>query len=282
MKPLKSLNYELQKPIEEYYNIYKIKTDNKIRIIYAPDPILKTIQSNVLKELTHRTSNMFPDCVHGFVKGKSINTAVEKHIGNKYIMTLDFKNFFPSHTREILFNKLNTKLPNDQIHKLIDLCTYQDKMVLGSPLSPIITNLCMLEFDKQFNQWCQENNITYTRYADDIILSNNKSKFKTKTIIKVIYQILKDTNTDYLKLNMKKLKFGKNNLLGINITNKGKLSVSVKVRRQLRAILFNYGINKVDFDEIDDKTKGLLSFIRMINYKQYEKLIENYYKGYEM
>ena len=262
------------------YDIYKVRKKNKIRTIYSPRPKLKRIQKQVLSILTRNYYNLIPDCVHGFMLGKSIYSAVYPHMKNKYIMKFDFKDFFPSHTKKIITDKLitNINIKYNVANYIANLCCYNNEMVLGSVISPFITNLCMLEFDKQFNQWCQENNITYTRYADDIILSNNEFKFDRYQMYNIIYSILRLSNINYLKINYKKTKFGKRNLLGVNIHD-NELSIPFKTRNHLRAILFTYGLTGIEFSDFDDSIKGYLSFIRYINKRQYEKLIKNYNKG---
>lgn len=57
--------------------------------------------------------------------------------------------------------------------RVIDACTYNGYTAQGFPTSPMLANVVMRGFDKAILKHCAENNITYTRYADDLAFSSN-------------------------------------------------------------------------------------------------------------
>jgi len=267
--------------IEQYYDVFEIKTNGKKRIIAAPKPELKELQREVLSILEKYYNPK--SYIHGFVKGKSIRTCLMPHIKNDYVMSVDFKSFFPSWVKQIIIHKLRYFIPEfseNEIYIISKLCTYNGKMVLGSPISPILTNIFMQDFDELFYHWCKEHDIVYTRYADDIILSRNANKFNKYVIIDTINYFLIQTDNKHIKINNKKVRYGKTALLGLNIN--GDVSVSKrKIRSKLRAILFSWGTKGLELSELDEYHKGLLAYIKGVNNKQYKALIDNYNKGYK-
>lgn len=56
--------------------------------------------------------------------------------------------------------------------RVIDVCTYNGFTAQGFPTSPMIANIVMRGFDKAMSAHCKENDITYTRYADDLAFSS--------------------------------------------------------------------------------------------------------------
>ena len=56
--------------------------------------------------------------------------------------------------------------------RVIDVCTYNGFTAQGFPTSPMIANIVMRGFDKSMLEYCKENDITYTRYADDLAFSS--------------------------------------------------------------------------------------------------------------
>lgn len=66
-------------------------------------------------------------------------------------------------------------------NRVIELCTFEGSTAQGFPTSPVIANIVMRGFDKTMSKFCEENNVTYTRYADDLAFS---SKDHDKKVLK--------------------------------------------------------------------------------------------------
>ena len=58
------------------------------------------------------------------------------------------------------------------------LCTYNNYLPQGSPTSSYISNLVMKQSDKDIGHYCDKNNISYTRYSDDLTFLENLDKSK--------------------------------------------------------------------------------------------------------
>lgn len=158
-----------------------------------------------------------PICVKGFVQGESYISYLESHIGAKYFVRMDIKDFFPSITSEIIkdtFSHLLSFDTDEEKEKILELiseiCTYEGVLPQGVPTSPVISNIVMTRIDQRITKYCQILGITYTRYADDMLFSSNMFDFKTKKwFIKKIKYILASM---HFKINYSKLKFSENEI----------------------------------------------------------------------
>jgi len=92
--------------------------------------------------------------------------------------------FIPNYCEITGYNSLFTRV--------IEICTYNGYCAQGFPTSPIIANIVLRGFDQTMSGHCNDNNIAYTRYADDLAFSSkelSKEELK-KIIIKKAYQQL--------------------------------------------------------------------------------------------
>jgi len=77
---------------------------------------------------------------------------------------------------------------------------------LGFTISPLLTEIYMKEFDKDVLNLLSKYGLVYTRYADDIMLSSNKTI--NEVVQKNVYtEIEKLLAKRKLKINMKKYSF---------------------------------------------------------------------------
>lgn len=58
------------------------------------------------------------------------------------------------------------------LDKVIKLCLYEGSTPQGFPTSPVLANIVMRDFDKKVTKWCEDREIRYTRYADDLAFSH--------------------------------------------------------------------------------------------------------------
>ncbi|MCK7634442.1 MULTISPECIES: reverse transcriptase family protein [unclassified Shewanella] len=133
----------------------------------------------------------------GFVENKSYLDFLEPHKFGYYFLRLDIKSFFHSiKTSEIksllspFFSntKENRKFSELEIaflavthkvsanHKNTNI---RDKEILpiGFPTSPAISNLIFRKVDLLIEKYCDNKNIIYTRYADDMLFSSSTNPF---------------------------------------------------------------------------------------------------------
>jgi RNA-directed DNA polymerase len=77
--------------------------------------------------------------------------------------------------------------------RIIELCTNKNTTPQGFPTSPVLANIVMRGFDERMIKHCEEQGITYTRYADDLTFSSkdmNKKELKF-SVMKKAYAYLR-------------------------------------------------------------------------------------------
>ena len=227
------------------------------RKIDAPDRYLKKIQRRINLLLTlffHPRKS-----AHGFVEKKSIVTNSEIHVGQRYLLNIDLKDFFPSvhfgriHAvlqLRIFYNKAKTPNPeykltdklfglHPEIAKIIaNFCCFNGKLPQGAPTSPIITNIVSQRLDYKLVRLAKENHYFYTRYADDISFSSRKRGFNM-SFMQSLESLIKEEGFD---VNHKKTRVqkrtGRQMVTGITVNKKKNLSRDYI--RKIRAMLNNW------------------------------------------
>jgi RNA-directed DNA polymerase len=145
----------------------------KKRTFRNPSVLLKEVQKRIKKNIIDKIP--LPDCIHGGVKGRSNITNAKKHQGNKYIFETDLQEFYPNISMRRVFQVFrNLGYSAHMSHWLTKLTTRKDELPQGSPASTGISNLVFLQTDHRLLLLCKENQITYTRYIDDLTFSSQK------------------------------------------------------------------------------------------------------------
>lgn len=284
--------YALSNNVEKNYKKYNIKKRNgKTRTIYAPSPILKHIQRQILKNLLYERAISNYACAYR--QGHSLKDNVLPHVGKKMILKLDIKDFFDNIDFIDIYNSCFPiyLYPKSIGHLLAYLCCYDEHLPQGAPTSAYISNLVMRDFDEEIGQWCRNQNISYTRYSDDMTFSGN---FNIKnTIKKVIFELKKlGLQLNYDKIHVIKKR---NRQLVTGIVVNQKVQVSKQYRKKIRQEIFyikKFGIgshlkklNKnINQQEYLRSLYGKILFILQINnndkeFLQYKNNILDYLKN---
>lgn len=248
------------------------------RSVYSPDKSLKLYLGFLSRILFDRLP-VATDVVFSYRKGVNVVNAVEKHCNNRYFFQADIDSFFGSINREIISRAILAALegcPVSDIEqwlgRLLDMVTVDGVLPPGFPTSPAISNACLYEFDKKFISWCNENELTYTRYADDLIVSG-KGEEKMYLLNSKISEILEDEFGDNIKLNVQKTKFirpgEKVRILGVAILPNGKVSVDGRLKKHSEIAMHYLIKDKKIFSSIlkeNDLEKALRKFSGQLNY----------------
>lgn len=265
-KYIKTL-YSISNNIEDNYSIFKIKKRNgKYRTIYEPSPLLKHIQKQILVNILNTMK--ISEYAKAYHKGLSLKDNALPHTNKDMILKLDIKNFFENIS---FIDVYNACFPIEYFPKpvgmlLTSLCTYNAFLIQGSPTSAYISNLVMKDFDEELGAWCNENNISYTRYSDDMTFSGvfNPSYIISKAR-KLLYKKGLELNNDKIHVVYKN---ASQTVTGLVVNNK--VQVSIKYRKEIRKEV--YYINKYGIDShlnkinITDKNKYLNSLYGKILY----------------
>lgn len=169
------------------YHSFFIHGKSKERQISAPSNELKKRQRWILREILEKIE--VNDCCHGFVAERSIVTNARMHMGQKNILNIDIKDFFPSITYDMVrkvFEEIGYS--RQAAGGLADLSCHNGVLPQGAPTSPYLANLVMRGMDKELADLCGRNHIVYTRYADDMSFSSDGDVMKCWDELKKIIE----------------------------------------------------------------------------------------------
>jgi RNA-directed DNA polymerase len=209
--PIPSVAIEEFKIRKKYLYRFKVESDYK--------EVQKSLLSNYLNEIPLNNSAI------AFRKNKSYLNFLEPHKNSFYFVRLDITNFFHSISKNLIIDRFSDDfddvyLDDNDKQKLIDgfinLISYQiplesdnkkfcEEVVLpiGFKTSPVISNIVFRKIDILIQNYCTSHQITYTRYADDMLFSSSKvSKFvHSETFYSEIKYLV---GVDKFKLNERK------------------------------------------------------------------------------
>ena len=166
--------FALSNNLSDHYKTFLLpKRDGGVRTLYIPDYALKKVQRAIAEKiLSHVPVSKYATA---YKYGASVQKNARVHVGSKKLLKLDILHFFDS----IYYTAVKEKVfPRERFAESIRvlltmLCYHKDLLPQGAPTSPVITNILMREFDEIVGNWCDERNITYTRYCDDMTFSGD-------------------------------------------------------------------------------------------------------------
>lgn len=166
----------IEEKIDKKTGQFKTYLDGTIkkRVIRPSKKELKKIQSKIKDRILSQIE--LPSNIHGGVKKKSNITNAKPHQGNKYKFVTDLKDFYPSIKSKTIHDAFIKLGFNKQFAFYVTkLTTWKGELPQGTPTSTHISNIIFLETDLKLLKVCKENNITYTRYIDDLTFSSQKN-----------------------------------------------------------------------------------------------------------
>lgn len=269
------------------YKVYQIKKRTQgFRTIAQPAKPIKAIQRFLIDEIFSELP--VHDTATAYKKGASIKENALRHSSQRFILKMDFSDFFPSIRINDVKMHLRRWLPDiwteEEINLMARVCLWKPKtegalrLSIGAPSSPLLSNSIMFEFDCLINEYCENRGVTYTRYADDLCFSTNHSNILIEVEAKVS-QILQQINYPKLRVNerktvhasMKKRRF----ITGIIINNEGNISLGRERKREIRAKIHNASLGKLENLELV-KLRGLISYANDIEPEFINKLEQKY------
>jgi len=256
---------ELADTASNNYNKFSVpKKNGGTRVIYQPHKELKLLQRVIHDDFLVKMP-MHQACM-AYLEGASVKNNAEKHKNNKYLLRLDFVDFFKSITHNdilsfMMENEIHPNWNEDDIDIFLKLVCYNGRLTMGAVTSPMLSNLVCNKLDRIIDSICSPKNISYTRYADDIYLSTNTPDIlgaMPKRIIHVLRSLEYPKN---LIINTSKTKHSskKNRMMvtGLTITNAGNISIGRDKKREIRSL-----VHKWDQLTIEQKKylQGYLSY----------------------
>jgi len=269
------------------YKAYKIlKRDGTFRQIHHPSKQLKALQRWLLQNFI----NDWP--IHAsalaYRHERSIADNARAHLSSNYLLRMDFLNFFPSITRHDVLTYLATRTPASAKDWLsadrdlfADLVCRDDRLTIGAPTSPALSNALCFDLDRKLAGLAQGNDSTYTRYADDLFFSTSTPDvlaFIPNEVGKILKEIplpsALQVNTSKTRHSSKK---GRRQVTGLILSTANTVGIGRKRKRYIRSLIFKYDT----LTDIEKSTlAGLLAFAKSIEPDFINALVLKY--GYSL
>jgi RNA-directed DNA polymerase len=287
-------------PLRHYNYHWLKKTSGKSRLLEAPKSRLKAIQRHILDDMLA----LIPvhEAVHGFRRGRSIVSYAAPHVGQRFVMRLDLRNFFPSVGLGRIRAIFRTAgYPETVARLLAGLCTNvvptdvleqpgwkgerqfdRSLFVLphlpqGAPTSPFLANLAAYRLDCRLTALAETVGARYTRYADDLAFSGGQDLERTARRFQV--QVGCIALDEGFTINYRKSRFMRQavrqQLAGIVHANTSRSSYD-----NLKAILHNCARlgpqtqNRAGHPEFRAHLLGRIAYLEQINLTRSQRLRE--------
>ncbi|WP_423680461.1 retron St85 family RNA-directed DNA polymerase [Undibacterium sp. WLHG33] len=242
------------------YKKYEILKRNgmEMRLIAQPSRESKFIQRMIVDEL--RNVLRVHKAATAYEKETGIRLNALRHLNSRYLLKMDFKNFFPSITPELFFAVAKSSgVEFEQVdkvfleHALFFRSTRRARlrMSIGAPSSPFLSNFVMNTFDQAMMEFCVERKISYTRYADDLTFTTNDKNILFD-LPKIVAALLTEHCFKKIRINSSKTVFSSKrfnrHVTGIVLTNNNELSIGRERKREIASLInsFRYGALQED------------------------------------
>lgn len=271
---------------------YIDKRSGGSREIFHPSKKLKTIQY----WLIHSVFSQIPvhEASMAYREGISILHNASRHRPSRFFLKMDLKDFFPSISfRDFIpilrrwYSTSGSKWTLDvEAEQLIKrVCFYKnDRLAIGYPSSPIISNIVMGEFDSKVSALIADEKygkVIYTRYADDLVLSTNK-KGVCAELMRELTGLIQATSSPNISVNHTKTRFGSStggsaSVTGLKICSDGHITIHRKQKDHIRLLLGLYKKGTLKSEE-ERSLLGHLSYCHYVAPDFYTNISKKYFK----
>ncbi|PJZ58457.1 hypothetical protein CH367_07805 [Leptospira barantonii] len=270
--------------VSRKYYAYKHFTIKKrsggVRHIHIPKDELRLIQKWVHNNILLK--NSYDDSAFAYISGRNIKMHAERHCMARWVLKIDLENFFENTTERKVFHifkkmgysnimsfdlaRLTTIPVNIKAKEKLKKWKNKSSInksdrILGSlpqgaPSSPLLSNLCFADLDREIFSIANSAEFVYTRYSDDLIFSTFEGdRMKVLNLLKDVRKLL--------------------SIGGYRINNKKVKILSPGARKIITGLNINQGFPKVNKSYIMEVKKhlyyclkfGPLSHCEKINFR---------------
>jgi len=276
-----------------HVKVFRInKRSGGTRQIFHPSKKLKTIQYWLMHSIfsqipVHNASMAYRD-------GISILHNAKKHRLSRFFLKMDLKDYFPSISFDDFIPILRAWHKSEKPKWILDqgaeqlikmVCFYKnDRLAIGYPSSPIISNIVMGEFDSRVSELIADEKygkMIYTRYADDLVFSTN-IKGSCVELRKEIINLVQTTVSPNISVNHAKTRLGSStggsaSVTGLKVCSNGHITIHKKQKDHIRLLLSLYKNDRLKPEE-QMSLLGHLSYCHYVAPDFYTKLSKKYFK----
>lgn len=253
------------------------------------------------------------DAAHGFLRGRSARTHAAAHVGRRVVLRLDLEDFFAAVPARRVYGIFRTAgYPESVAHVLTGLATNavpaiawealevpkEARLVYahsrlrralavphlpqGAPTSPALANLAAFGLDRRVSALAAAWGATYTRYADDLVLSGDELGLRGASGVRAtIAEIVRDEG---FRINEGKSQLmtdaGRQRIAGIVVNDR--LNVTRREYDLLKAVLHNAarhgaaGQNRAGVPDFRAHLLGRIAWVESLHHERGARLREGF------
>lgn len=261
---------QLARTASHRYKTYAIpKKKGGMRTIAHPSKELKFLQSWLVENLFNHL--LVHKSVYSYRPGYNIRQHAELHRKHNFILRADFIDFFPSITstdiRTLLVRQRSNipwELGGRDYRAIASIVCRNDRLTIGAPSSPILSNAVMYDFDEYWTKYSKKRGVVYSRYADDIYFSTDKPNV-LDSILRDLREWLKTSKTPHLRLNEKKTQLTsrkrKRVVTGLILTSDHHVSIGREKKRYIKSLVFRFSSGMLEIEKVAH-LRGYLAYIQ--------------------
>lgn len=256
-------------PYEEFTRMRR--NGGKMRMISSPEPVLMEVQRWILTNVLTRAKPH--QASYAYTRDRSVAACARRHVGARFMIKLDLHDFFHSINEYRVYSLYRNLGYNRLVSlELSRITTRYSEFALQAPIpaprtgdypmipryrvnylgflpqggasSGAVANLVVRRMDHEVQSMASDRSLTYTRYADDLVLSGagEFSRDMCRDVVRLIRRIVSHNG---FHLHEKKTRLtspgGRKVVLGVTVTDSG-----IKLSREIKARLANhlYGAGK--------------------------------------
>ena len=269
------------------YKVFKIpkRKEGEFRTIAQPAKEVKALQYWVMRHVLNQF-DVHPAAT-AYQKGLSIADNARPHTRGRYLLKLDFSDFFPSikaKDLDLFLSKHTRRFNAAEIEPLCRILFWMPRgsrklqLSIGAPTSPLLSNILLGDFDSQVAAACARERVAYTRYADDLSFSARSSKALAQIEALVIETCARQTSP-VLRINEAKTarvsKKESRRVTGLVLTNDGKVSIGRELKRKIRAQMHGFATDRLDSEQCLE-LRGMLAYINSVEPRFITRLQRKY------
>jgi RNA-directed DNA polymerase len=270
--------YELLQLIRSAPHRYKVfqipkRTPGRFRTIAQPAREVKALQYWVMMNILNRF-DVHPAAT-AYREDLSIADNARPHARGRFLLKMDFKDFFPSlkasdFRRFLKKNKAN--FDREEVGALCQILFWTPKgttdlcLSIGAPTSPMLSNVLMMDFDRGISTFCAARSVAYTRYADDLSFSSARSE-ELQAVERAVLTWCRRFRTPALTVNQAKTvrvsKRDSRHVTGLVLTNDRRISLGRDEKRLIRARVHYFVTGRLDMEQIL-QLRGTLAYVKSV------------------
>jgi len=223
--------------------------------------------------------------VLSYKRGVGIAANANRHARKDYLLKIDFTDFFPSLTdhdvrtvMEANADRFTPALSDDDLWVIVSTVCKNGALTIGAPSSPILSNAILYDFDQFVFNVSQKEQVTYSRYADDLFLSTNEPN-RLSNLLELIRADLRGRQTPRLAINERKTVFTSRKrrrlVTGLVLTSVGTVSIGRGKKKHIRSLVNSYVHGNATPEEVS-YLRGYLAFVKSVEPNFIDRMRKKY------